>query len=236
MEAKYFRQKALDNLTGNWALSVGIAALAALLGGLIEGASFLPELKASVPVQLPLLEDWNDLLQAGMIMGNITLSFPAGISGLAAFILGGVLQLGYARFLLRQYDGKETNINDLFSRFDRFGQGFAQLFLRQLYVFLWTLLFIIPGLIKIYSYAMTPFLMEDHPELSASQAIDCSRALMDGHKWELFWLDLTFLGWVILAVLTANLGHLALNPYRNAAYAAFYRQLHPKGTMLYRAE
>ena len=127
--------------------------------------------------------------------------------------------------LLKQHDGKEAAFGDLFSKFDAFGTGFAQRFLRTLYCSLWSLLFVIPGIIKGYSYAMTPFILADHPELTASQAISWSEELMDGHKTDLFILDLTFLGWDLLAALTLNLGNLFLNPYRNAAYAAFYRQI-----------
>ena len=67
--------------------------------------------------------------------------------------------------------------------------------------------------------------MADHPELTASEAIDRSKELMDGHKGELFILHLTFIGWDLLASLTLNLGNIALNPYKNAAHAAFYRQI-----------
>ena len=87
------------------------------------------------------------------------------------------------------------------------------------------MLFIVPGIIKGYSYSMTPFIMAENPELSASEAINRSKAMMDGHKTELFVLDLTLFGWAILCALTLNLGNLFLNPYRNAAYAAFYRQI-----------
>ena len=83
----------------------------------------------------------------------------------------------------------------------------------------------IPGIVKAYSYAMTPYIMAENPEMSAQDAIRASMQLMDGHKGELFWLRLTFIGWDLLAALTLNLGHLALNPYKNAAEAAFYREL-----------
>lgn len=133
--------------------------------------------------------------------------------------------MGYCRFLLRQHDGQSVEFGDLFSQFDRFGAGFAQRFLRNLYVFLWSLLFIIPGIVKSYAYSMTPFIMAEHPDLTASRAIELSIQMMDGHKTDLFILDLSFLGWSILAILTGNLGYLFLNPYENAAHAAFYRQL-----------
>ena len=167
------------------------------------------------------MDSWN----RGLQIGTLKFNFGAGIFGFAAFLIGGVLQMGYADFLLKQHDGKEAAFGDLFSKFDYFGTGFAQHFLRSLYTFLWTLLFIIPGIMKSYSYAMTPFILAENPNLTASQAIQRSENLMDGYKSDLFMLDLSFIGWSILAGLTLNLGHIALNPYRNAAYAAFYRQI-----------
>ena len=226
MEAKTIRARARANLAGNWGVSIAIAVVASLLGGLIAGVSFLPELETVIPIAyFPALQKFSDWWNDGLHIGRVTLNFRSGIFGFAAFLIGGVLQMGYADFLLKQHDGKETSFNDLFSKFDDFGTGFAQRFLRSLYTFLWSLLFIIPGIIKGYAYAMTPFILAEHPNLTASQAIRLSEDLMDGYKSQLFVLDLTFLGWSILAALTLNLGNIALNPYKNAAYAAFYRQI-----------
>ena len=225
MEAKILRSRARANLAGNWGVSVAVALVASLLGGLITGGSFLPDLQSELTAYFPFLQKIADTMGQGIQMGRFTFSLRGGILGFAAFIIGGVLQIGYADFLLKQHDGKEVSFNDLFSKFDFFGTGFAQRFLRGLYTTLWTLLFIIPGIIKGYAYAMTPFLLAEHPELTASRAIELSEQLMDGHKAELFFLELSFIGWDLLAVLTMNLGHLFLNPYKNAAHAAFYRQL-----------
>ena len=72
---------------------------------------------------------------------------------------------------------------------------------------------------------MTPFIMAEHPELTASEAIRASKQMMNGNKWELFCLHLSFFGWVLLCGLTLNIGNIFLNPYMNAAYAAFYRRV-----------
>lgn len=217
MDAKLIRARARESLTGIWGPAIAVAAVACLLGGLMIGSQFFPQLDA----QSESLEALRNLEfdRIHVRTGNIH------AVGLVGFILGGVIQLGYARYLLKQYDRMPTEFSELFSQFHRFGQGFAQKFLRSLYVFLWSLLFVIPGIVKAYSYAMTPFLMADHPDMRAQDAIRASMELMDGHKGELFWLRLTFLGWDLLAALTLNIGHLVLNPYRNAAEAAFYRQL-----------
>ena len=220
MDTSEIRRKAREHLQSNWALSIGIAAVACLLGGLLLGSRFLPEINIHLPKEFAL-----SLPRVIELTKHIRIELKDGLIALVPFLLGGVLQLGYARFLLKQHDGKALDFNDLFSQFDRFGTGFAQDFLRTLYTFLWSLLLIVPGIIAALSYAMTPFILEEHPELTASEAIARSKTLMDGHKMDLFILNLTFLGWDILCALTANIGNLFLNPYKNAAYAVFYREI-----------
>ena len=226
MEAKQIRTLARERLQGTWGISIGVAAVACLLGGLLVGGSFLPELEIREQLENASLgEILYSAFQAINGAGLVGYGILTSLLGFASFILGGVIQLGYSKFLLKQYYGQNLEFNDLFSEFDRFGTGFAQAFLRGLYITLWSLLLIVPGIVASYRYAMTPFILIDHPEMTASQAIACSKAMMNGHKGELFYLDLTFLGWGLLAALTMNLGHLALTPYRNAAYAVFYKNL-----------
>lgn len=217
MTSSELRAIARRNLEGTWGISVGVALVAALLGGLIVGTgsninfNFNEDTVRNLP---PIF--WTVLLPLVSV---------AGLLGIVSFILGGTVELGYAKFLLKQYDRKQLQFSDLFSQFERFGTGFAQKFLRTLFTVLWSLLFIIPGIVKGLSYAMTPFILEEHPEMTASEAIKASMRLMDGHKMDLFILGLTFIGWQILACLTMGIGFLFLNPYMNAAYAAFYRSI-----------
>ena len=210
------RRVARENLSGNWGLSIGACLLAAIMGGMLIGSSFLPQLNIHMENQD--IESWEQFFR--VTLGSTTLS--VNTINLVHFILGGVIQLGYAQFLLKQYNRANFEVKDLFSQFERFGQAFLQRFLRILYTSLWSLLFIIPGIVKSYAYAMTPFIMAENPEMTASEAITASKEMMDGHKGELFTLDLTFIGWDLLCLLTLNIGHLWLNPYKNAAYAVFY--------------
>lgn len=223
MTASDFRQRARENLVGSWGASIAVAALAFLLGGILTGSTFIPSIDSNTEIEF--LQKLDFLMEKGIRIGNMTIGLRSGIMGLVGFLIGGVIQLGYTRFLLKQYDGENPDWHDLFSQFDRFGQGFAQAFLRNLYTTLWGLLLIVPGIIKELSYSMTPYIMIEEPELSASEAIQKSILMMDGHKWELFLLRLSFIGWTILASIPLNLGHLILNPYRNAAEAAFYQEL-----------
>ena len=224
MDYRQIRTQARQHLAGRWALAVGVAALAWLLGGLMVGNSFFPQFTYHIRDENVTLKDAiNTFFSFGKHFGNTFISI--NLLTLGRFLIGGVIQLGYAEILLKQHAGQEYTVSDLFSQFHRFGQGFAQSFLRELYTALWTLLFIIPGIVAHYKYAMTPYIMADHPELTASEAIAYSKELMDGHKGELFILHFTFIGWDLLAALTLNVGHLVLNPYKNAAEAIFYRDL-----------
>lgn len=215
MFASEHRQIARDNLRGNWPISVGVAAIAVILGGCVAGSGFLPKLNIN-------LQSFS-LSGLTLPLRNTALSLSA--LGIISFILGGVLEMGHARYLLDQYDHRELKLDTLFSMFHYFGTGFCQQFLRNLYIALWSLLLVVPGIIASYRYAMTPFILAENPDMTASQAIRESGFLMDGHKWQLFCLDFSFIGWAILCAITANLGNLALNPYRGAARASFYREL-----------
>ena len=223
MDASQLRLKARESLKGNYWPAVGVAFVAAIFGALmINGGSYnlnIEERAAELLGDLPKIIKTYLLIAAG----------GAGALSLVNLILGGVVQLGYAQYLLKQQDREINSIKDLFSKFDYFGQGFLQLFLRNLYSFLWGLLFLIPGIVKTFAYAMTPFIMAENPNLTANEAITISKEKMNGHKGELFWLSLTFFGWSLLAALTGGIGYIFLNPYINAAYAAFYRdKISPK--------
>ncbi len=197
------------------------AALVALLFGVLSvNLNYNFNISETVRVQLPAL------LSAILTITATILGTIAGIIGAAQLFLRGTVELGYCKFLLHQHDkNAPLSVATLFSQFDRFGQAFLQSFLRALYIFLWSLLFVIPGIVKSYAYAMTPFLMTDYPHLSANEAITLSKEMMDGYKGDLFWLELTFLGWDLLSVFTCGIGLLFLNPYKQAARAVFYRQL-----------
>lgn len=113
---------------------------------------------------------------------------------------------------------------NLFDGFQQYGRIFWTEALRALFVGLWLLLLIIPGIIKYYSYSMTYFILKD-TDLGYDAAIDYSSELMDGHKGELFLLDLSFVGWFILSIMTVGIGFLFSYPYWMTARAHFYEHL-----------
>lgn len=149
----------------------------------------------------------------------------AAILAVIAFVIGGAVTLGYSLFTLNLVDGKDARFGDIFSQMHRFGDGFCLNLLTGIFVFLWTLLFIIPGIIAGYSYAMAPFIMLENPNCGARQALSESKEMMRGNKWRLFCLEFSFIGWSILNIFTLGIGSLWLNPYMEVSRAAFYREI-----------
>ncbi len=121
--------------------------------------------------------------------------------------------------------GKNPEMGWVLKGYSRFSEIFLTLLLREIYIALWTLLLIVPGIVKSYSYAMTPYILQDDPDCKYDDAICRSMALMNGHKMDLFLLDLSFLGWAILCLFTLGIGFLFLFPYWLTARAKFYEEL-----------
>lgn len=139
-------------------------------------------------------------------------------------IIAGPLTLGFAGMVLMIVEGKTPKIEDLFDGFKNFVNAFVTYLLLNIYLALWSLL-IVPIFIKPFSYAMTFYILRDHPEMSASDAITKSREMMDGNKWKLFCLHFSFIGWYLLGILTLGILYIWLIPYVRAAEAQFYLDL-----------
>jgi len=152
-----------------------------------------------------------------------------------SMVLQGVFSLlllplvwGHFIFFLRLIRDENLDYGHLFDGFNQYFRIFLAELLRGIYILLWALLLIIPGLIKEYSYAMTEFILKDNPEMSGEEAICESMRLMQGHKMQLFLLDLSMIGWLILSILTLGIGLLFLLPYNYTAHAHFYEDLKAK--------
>ena len=159
-----------------------------------------------------------------LIAGGVS-SIPVAGSVLA-IIVAYPLAYGFAILFLDLFrEGKPIDIGKLFDGFKDFGRVWGTLILVAVYTILWTCLLIIPGIVKSYSYALTPFILKDEPELRYNAAIEKSMRMMNGYKMKLFLLDLSFIGWMILSILTLGIGLLFLQPYMKTARAAFYEDL-----------
>lgn len=148
------------------------------------------------------------------------------IYGIAMFIVGSAVELGYNKFNLSMYESTGApKIETLFSRFSYLGNALLLRLLMLVKILVWTLLFIIPGIIAAYRYSMAPFIMAENPDLSATESIEKSKQMMAGNKWRLFCLQLSFIGWLLLAAFTGGIGGVFLAPYMKAAMTAFYLDL-----------
>ena len=174
-----------------------------------------------------------DVIKAGMaaLIGFILVFLVIFVVALAiafaitAFLLN-PLELGCKRFFLRNLNMK-AEVKEVCFSFDHSYMNIVKtLFFRDLYTFLWSLLFIVPGIIKAYEYQMIPYLLAEHPDMPKDQAFAMSRQMMKGQKWKAFVLDLSFLGWSILSLFTLGiLGLFYVNPYKYSTKAALYETL-----------
>ena len=141
---------------------------------------------------------------------------------LSIFIL---TPLGYGynvAFLDYKRTGEDVKIESLFDGFKDYGRILLTGLLQSIYSILWTLLLIVPGIMKSISYSQTFFVLKDNPELKNNAAIERSMAMMEGHKMEYFCLMLSFIGWMLLGILTLGIGLLWVTPYMTTAMAHFY--------------
>ena len=229
MYAADFRKIARDSLRGRWATAV----LATLVAGFLGGTSSSGVGSLDLNLDESTLKQWESALGSEVMMEylikllQILIPFVAiaSILAIVVFVIGGVISLGYSLFVLNVVDGKEARFNHVFSQFHRFGDGFCLRLLSGLFIALWSMLFVIPGIIAMYSYAMAPFIMLENPNCGARQALAESKEMMRGNRWRLFCLEISFLGWSILNLFTLGIGSLWLNPYVEVSRAAFYREV-----------
>ena len=249
--ASDFRSIAREALKGKWLYATIVAFIASVLGGssLSSGGFSISSFfygEEVYPLETLTMTD-------SEMMGILTIIIVVVlVMTLISMFIGGFISLGNAKFQLSVIDHKDSNIGDLFSQSSRFLDGFKMKFWVGLKVFLWSLLFVIPGIIKEYSYAMTPYIMYEHPELSAKDAMKASQEIMSGNKWRLFCLHFSFIGWELLLVVVGTIAVMwgalgafgiigvllalgaiivipvcgvVLTAYMEASQAAFYREV-----------
>ena len=208
------KNSALAALKGNWAPAVLGAIFFTFATCLITSPGYCANMAA---FDMPFFNSINPKL----------LKLFSNSSFLLNFFLLYPLSLGYSvahKELLQNGDAAITR-NTVRLAFSDYVRNAVSILLVYLYTILWTLLFIVPGIIKGLAYSLTPFIVKDNPQLSPNQAINLSMKMMKGHKFDFFWLMLSFLGWIFLAILTLGIGLFWITPYMYTAYAAFYRDV-----------
>ncbi|WP_147534172.1 DUF975 family protein [Bacillus marasmi] len=205
------KKQALKALKGQW----GVAAALTLIIFIIN--SVLPTI-----FEVMLSGGWENWfladqlpIQAEIVSMIITLLImPLAVTTLWFFLS------------LVRYEGPQLfDVFAIFTDGKRFFKLIGTSIVMGIFIALWTLLLLIPGIIKSISYSQTYFLMKDHPEYTVLEAITESKKRMKGYKWKYFLLNLSFIGWGILCLLTLGIGFLWLSPYIQASTATFYNEL-----------
>lgn len=155
------------------------------------------------------------------------LSAIAGVMFVVYLLVGAPLEVGYAHFSRCIYNNWQTSVSDMFRRtFSDYGRNLGGMLWRYLFIFLWTLLAIIPGIVKSYAYFAAPYLLAEFPAVRPTDAIKISMRMTSGYKGEIFVYDLSFIGWYLLSALTLGLlGILYVNPYYHTGRAGIYEEL-----------
>lgn len=235
--AEDFRRIARNSLTNKWLIAVAVGLVASILGGIGSNG---PEFKVNIDgsnIAMNFNMAGQTIYSTGtngginseigaFILASLPIIITAALfMAVIYFVLGSFVGVGYAKFNLNLVDRNKASFENLFEYFSNWKTTTITRLLRALYTFLWSLLFIIPGIVAGFSYAMTEYILAENPELTPDEAIQASKSMMMGNRWRLFCLQFSFIGWDILATLAFGLGHLWLTPYKQAAYAAFYREV-----------
>lgn len=160
-----------------------------------------------------------------VIVSALAASIPV-VGGIASvLIVNPVFSISVVIIYLNLTQYMTPEIGELFAHFNKFWAAFKVTFFTGLFTALWSLLFVIPGIIKAYAYSMAMYILAENPEIGALEAISRSKAMMNGHKMELFVLHLSFVGWYLLCAVTFGIASIWVIPYVSATTANFYNSI-----------
>ena len=162
-----------------------------------------------------------------MFLASLILSAASFVFGFGELIVGGPILFAVAAIFLKQArDNGNMDVGGLFQGFTKdFGTNFLIFLMQSIFICLWSLLFVIPGIIKSFAYSMAFYIKNDHPDYDWKKCIDESQRIMKGHKWEYFVLQLSFIGWIIVGSLAFGIGTLWVAPYMQATNTQFYEAI-----------
>ncbi|MDY3917464.1 MAG: DUF975 family protein [Candidatus Limivivens sp.] len=221
-----------------WA-AVAVCLIAGILGGSYSsGGSSSENGKTEIRVVTPETDhgDYSGPVRravsalVGSVTGLIflTMGMIVAVIGLLVKILvGNPMEVGKQYFFLKAQIGRPS-VGDLLYAFrnGRYGNVVITTFLQKIKIFLWSLLLVVPGIVKSYEYYLVPYILAENPELEQSRIFELSREMMDGQKMEAFLLDLSFLPWMLLGAVTCNLSNVLWTaPYMAGTKAELYAVL-----------
>lgn len=218
--ASELKKKALSSLKNNWSNPLIISLLFVLITGAIASAVSGIILVITIIPGI-ILALFMDSVAVMIIIKGIHY-----ILSLLVNLIIVPLSLGYINYFLMFTKRQKPEIQNLFDGYKKsFGNSIIASLLMGIYIFLWSLLLIVPGIIKSFSYSMTFYIIAENPTISATDALKRSEKMMEGHKMDYFILNLSFIGWLILSLFTCGIGVIFLNPYIETAKAHFYLTL-----------
>ena len=227
LKSKELRVKAWESLKGKYWMAFAVIFVTGLIASIGNAfLSFGQQLGEVLGMVEPAELDSTMAIGALVLSGVVITS--AIIGALFSIFVTNAITVGVNNYFIKNTDSKPS-FKDAFSGFKvKYGRNIGTLLLVGIKTFLWTLLFIVPGIIKSYEYSIIPYILADDPEISSKDAFKKAKQMMKGNKWRLFKLEFSFIGWFVLCVLTLGIGTLFLIPYINAANAEFYVELKNK--------
>ena len=220
-----YREIARESLRGHWAGAIAAAVLTSLLGGFCMSLLFLGKFAAAMAGAVHFMESIPHAWLLIVLAGSAVAVFY--------FFVGGIIRLGYIDYNLAVLDRRKVGPGIIFSKGRLFWQAVCMR-LALLFIQLFCGIFlIVPGIIVSYRFAMTPYILEERPSFSVRKAMRESGKMMKGHKWQLFCLHFSFLGWRILGMLTLGIANLYVLPYRHTAEAVFYNEISGRAAVYY---
>ena len=220
-----YKAVAKDALKGNWKKAVLAMLLSACLGAFFTSVFFIGRFMAIMGISIHLFEGLPHFFTILLVTGSLLAVF--------FFFAGGPARFGYIDFNLALLDRREARPGMVVSRFSFWWKAVCMKIALFTYEFCLSLLLIVPGIIAMYSYAMVPYILEEKPKYTVGRAMRMSRKIMKGHKWQLFCLRFSFLGWYLVSILTAGFGLLYVLPYSSAAEAVFYNEISGRADVFY---
>ena len=224
LKSKELREKAWESLKGKYWMAFAVILVTGLIGSIGNAfVSFGQQLGEVLGMVEP--AELDSTMAIGALVLNGVVIISAIIGALFSIFVTDAITVGVSDYFIKNTDSKPS-FKDAFSGFKvKYGRNIGTLLLVGIKTVLWTLLFLIPGVIKSYEYAIIPYILADDPEISSKDAFKKAKQMMKGNKWRLFKLEFSFIGWFALCVLTLGLGTFFLIPYINAANAEFYAEL-----------
>ena len=224
LRSKELRQKAWNSLKGKYWAALGVLIVMGIISSIGNVfTSFSQNLSEVLGLVDP--SEMDSVMATGAVVLNGAVVISAIIGLLISMLVEGGVAVGLSNYFIKNTDSKPT-FKDAFSGFKlKYGRNIGTLLLVGIKTVLWSILFIIPGIIKSFEYAIIPYILADDAEISSKDAFKKAKQMMKGNKWRLFKLNFSFIGWFLLCVLTLGIGTFFLIPYVDAANAEFYVEL-----------